>query len=281
MNNSNEGTFAIGGDLEVRRLGFGAMRVTGEGVWGEPKDTAAAIRLIRRSVELGVNLIDTADSYGPEVSERLIAQALAPYPRGIVIATKGGYRRPGPGRWEPDGRPEHLRYACEGSLRRLRLDRIDLYQFHVPDPRVPIEDSIGALLELRDAGKIRHIGVSNFSVAQVRRARTIAPIVSVQNSYNLSERSSDSVVEFCTRERIGFISYFPLAIGSLARRRGSLKTIAERNHATPGQIALAWLLRRSPVMLPIPGTSSIEHLEENTKAAAIRLSDEDFRAIGG
>jgi pyridoxine 4-dehydrogenase len=277
---SPEGTFAIGGDLKVRRLGFGAMRVTGSGVWGEPKDPAAAIRLIRRAVELGVTLIDTADSYGPEVSERLIAQALAPYPAGLVIATKGGYTRPGPGRWEPDGRPQHLKLACEGSLRRLRLDRIDLYQLHVPDPRIPIEDSIGAIAELRAAGKIRHVGVSNFSVAQIKRALATVPIVSVQNSYNLSERSSDPVIDFCAREKIGFIPYFPLAIGSLASPGSRLKKIAARYDATPGQIALGWLLKRSPVMLPIPGTSSIDHLEENMQAAAIRLSDDDFAALG-
>jgi pyridoxine 4-dehydrogenase len=278
--NFPEGTFAIGGDLKVRRLGFGAMRITGSGVWGEPKDPDEAMRVVRRAVELGVTLIDTADSYGPEVSERLIAQALSPYRQGLVIATKGGYARPGPGRWVPDGRPEHLKFACEGSLRRLRLDRIDLYQMHVPDPRIPIEDSIGALAQLRDAGKIRYVGVSNFSVAQIKRALAIVPIVSVQNSYNLSDRSSDQVIDFCAAENIGFIPYFPLAIGSLARRGSHLKTVAARYDATPGQIALAWLLKRSPAMLPIPGTSSIDHLEENMKAAAIRLSDDDFAALG-
>jgi pyridoxine 4-dehydrogenase len=278
--NFPEETFAIGGDLKVRRLGFGAMRITGSGVWGEPKDPDEAMRVVRRAVELGVTLIDTADSYGPEVSERLIAQALSPYRRGLVIATKGGYTRPGPGRWVPDGRPEHLKFACEGSLRRLRLDRIDLYQMHVPDPRIPIEDSIGALAELRDAGKIRYVGVSNFSVAQIKRALAIVPIVSVQNSYNLSDRSSDQVIDFCAGENIAFIPYFPLAIGSLARRSSHLKTVAARYDATPGQIALAWLLKRSPAMLPIPGTSSIDHLEENMKAAAIRLSDDDFAALG-
>ena len=197
-----------------------------------------------------------------------------------MIATKGGYTRPGPGRWVPDGRPEHLKFACEGSLRRLRLDRIDLYQMHVPDPRIPIEDSIGALAELRDAGKIRYVGVSNFSVAQIKRALAIVPIVSVQNSYNLSDRSSDQVIDFCAGENIAFIPYFPLAIGSLARRGSHLKSVAARYEATPGQIALAWLLKRSPAMLPIPGTSSIDHLEENMKAAAIRLSDDDFAALG-
>ena len=278
--NLPEGAYAVGGDLEVRRLGFGAMRITGSGVWGEPRNLDEAMRVVRRAVELGVTLIDTADSYGPEVSERLIAQALSPYPRDLVIATKGGYTRPGPGRWVPDGRPEHLKFACEGSLRRLRLDRIDLYQMHAPDPRIPIEDSIGALAELREAGKIRHIGVSNFSVAQLKRALAIVPIVSVQNSYNLSTRSSDPVVDFCTREKIAFIPYFPLAVGSLARPGSHLQTVAARYDATPGQIALAWLLKRSPAMLPIPGTSSIDHLEENMKAAAIRLSDDDFAALG-
>ncbi len=278
--NFPEGTYAVGGDLEVRRLGFGAMRITGSGVWGEPRNLDEAMRVVRRAVELGVTLIDTADSYGPEVSERLIAQALSPYPRDLVIATKGGYTRPGPGRWVPDGRPEHLKFACEGSLRRLRLDRIDLYQMHAPDPRIPIEDSIGALAELRDQGKIRHVGVSNFSVAQLKRALAIVPIESVQNSYNLSTRSSDPVVDFCTNENIAFIPYFPLAVGSLARPGSHLKTVAARYDATLGQIALAWLLKRSPAMLPIPGTSSIDHLEENMKAAAIRLSDDDFAALG-
>jgi pyridoxine 4-dehydrogenase len=277
--NFPEGTFAIGGDLKVRRLGFGAMRITGRGVWGEPKDPDEAMRVVRRAVEVGVTLIDTADSYGPEVSERLIARALSPYRPNLVIVTKGGYTRPGPGRWVPDGRPEHLKFACEGSLRRLRLDRIDLYQMHVPDPRLPIEDSIGALAELRDAGKIRHLGVSNFSVIQIKRALAIMPIVSVQNSYNLSDRSSEQVIDFCAGENIAFIPYFPLAIGSLARRGSHLNTVAARYDATPGQIALAWLLKRSPAMLPIPGRSSIDHLEENMKAAAIRLNDDDFAAL--
>jgi aryl-alcohol dehydrogenase-like predicted oxidoreductase len=274
-----EGTFSIGGDLDVRRLGFGAMRLTGPGIWGEPKDENEAIRVLKRAIELGINFIDTADSYGPEVSERLIAKALHPYPAGLVIATKGGYLRPGPNQWSPDGRPSHLKSACEGSLRRLKLDRIDLYQHHTVDPRVPIEESIGALAELRKAGKIRHIGVSNYSVSQLKRARKIAPIVSVQNPYNLSDRHSEDVLEVCAQDGLGFIPYFPLNIGRLAKQQGPLAQIAAKLNATPGQVALAWLLKRSPVMLPIPGTSSVAHLEENAAAAKLKLSDDDFRAL--
>ncbi len=276
-----EGTFTIGGDLKVRRLGFGAMRLTGRGIWGPPKSEDEAIRVLRRAIELGVNLIDTADSYGPEVSEKLIAKALHPYPPGLVIATKGGLLRPGPDRWTPNCRPAHLKEACEGSLRRLKLDRIDLYQLHTNDPRVPLEDSIGALAELRAAGKIRHIGVSNFSVPELKRARAIAPIVSVQNMYNMSDRKSDPVVDRCEAEGLGFLPWFPLAVGNLARGTSRIDAIAKRHHATPSQIALAWLLKRSPVMLPIPGTSSVAHLEENMAAAKVQLSDEDFRALAG
>jgi pyridoxine 4-dehydrogenase len=275
-----EGTFTIGGDLKVRRLGFGAMRLTGRGIWGPPKSEDEAIRVLRRAVELGVNLIDTADSYGPEVSERLIAKALHPYPPNLVIATKGGLLRPGPDQWTPKCSPAHLKEACEGSLKRLKLERIDLYQLHTHDPRVPLEDSIGALAELRAAGKIRHIGVSNFSVPELKRAQKLAPIVSVQNMYNMSDRKSDPVVDRCEAEGLGFLPWFPLAVGNLARGGSRIDEIANRHHATPSQIALAWLLKRSPAILPIPGTSSVAHLEENVAAAKVQLSDEEFRALG-
>jgi pyridoxine 4-dehydrogenase len=274
-----EGTLPIGGDLKVRRLGFGAMRLTGRGIWGPPANEDEAVRVLRRAVELGVDLIDTADSYGPEVSERIIAKALHPYPAGLVIATKGGLLRPGPDRWTPDCRPAHLKEACEGSLKRLQLERIDLYQLHTHDPRVPLEDSIGALVELRAAGKIRHIGVSNFSVPELKRAQKIAPIVSVQNMYNMSDRKSDPVVDRCETEGLGFLPWFPLAVGNLARGSSRIDEIARRHHATASQIALAWLLKRSPVMLPIPGTSSVAHLEENVAAAKVQLSDEEFRVL--
>jgi pyridoxine 4-dehydrogenase len=264
-------TFKIGGDLEVRRLGFGAMRITGDGIWGPPDDPGEARRLLRRVVELGVNLIDTADSYGPEVSENLIAEALHPYPEGLVIATKGGLRRTGPGQWPRDGRPERLKQCCEASLRRLRLERIDLYQLHSPDPQVPLEDSMGALKELQDEGKIRHVGVSNVSVEELERARSVVEVVTVQNRYNLTERYSESVLEECERDGLGFIPWFPLAIGELARPGGPLDDLAQRHDAVPGQLALAWLLARSPVMLPIPGTGSVEHLEENMRADSIDL----------
>jgi pyridoxine 4-dehydrogenase len=264
-------TFKIGGDLEVRRLGFGAMRITGDGIWGPPDDPEEARRLLRRVVELGVNLIDTADSYGPEVSENLIAEALHPYPEGLVIATKGGLRRSGPGQWPRDGRPERLKECCEASLRRLRLERIDLYQLHSPDPQVPLEDSLGALKELQDEGKVRHIGISNVSGKELERARAVVDIVTVQNRYNLTDRHSESLLETCERDGIGFIPWFPLAIGELARQGGPLDDLARRHDAAPGQLALAWLLARSPVMLPIPGTSSIEHLEENVAAQSIEL----------
>ena len=270
--------FMIGGDLRVGRLGFGAMRVTGNGVWGNPPDRGEAIRVIKRAVELGVNLIDTADAYGPEVSENLIAEAIHPYPANLVIATKGGYTRPGPNSWVPNGRPQHLKQACEGSLRRLKLDRIDLYQLHTPDPKVPLEESITALAELRAEGKIRHVGVSNFSAEQVKAARKIVPIVSVQNNYNLAYRESEPVLDYCEAEGIGFIPYFPLGASNLLRNK-RLKEIASRVDATPGQIALAWLLRRSRAMLPIPGTSSVAHLEENTQARAVKLDDTDYRAL--
>jgi aryl-alcohol dehydrogenase-like predicted oxidoreductase len=273
------GTFSLGDELRVRRLGFGAMRVTGEGIWGPPRDHAEALRVLRRAVELGVDLIDTADSYGPEVSEALIAEALHPYPEGLILATKGGLLRPGPDRWTPDGRPEHLRAACEGSLRRLRVERIDLYQLHSPDRNVPYEESVGALAELQKEGKIRCIGVSNVSVDELERARRIVRVVSVQNRYNLTDRHSEGVLDHCAREGIGFIPWYPLATGDLASEGGPLSKIAERVGATPGQVALAWLLRRSPVMLPIPGTSKVAHLEENVAAASLELDDATMRAI--
>ena len=273
------GTFTIGGDLTVYRLGFGTMRLTGPGIWGPPKNKDEAIAVLRRAVELGVNLLDTANSYGPEVAESLIAEALYPYPPQLVIATKGGYLRPGPDQWNPDGRPEHLREALEGSLRRLRLERIDLYQFHVPDPNVPYEVSVRALADMRAQGKIRHIGVSNVNREQLEIARSIVPIVTVQNLYNLEDRSSEEMVNICGRDGLGFIPWYPLATGDLARAGGKLSQIAARHHATPGQIALAWLLQRSRVMLPIPGTSSVKHLEEDIAAAQIKLSDDEFRAL--
>ena len=269
------GTFDIGGELTVNRLGFGAMRLTGEGVWGEPRDPDECRRVLRRAIELDVNLIDTADSYGPHVSERLIAEALHPYPDDLVIATKGGLTRSGPNQWHPDGRPEHLREACEGSLARLRLERIALYQLHRVDPKVPMEESLGTLVELRDEGKILHIGLSNVSVEQLRRARGITPIVSVQNRYNLADRASEDVLEECQREGLAFIPWFPLSTGTLARPGGPVAEIAQHHGATPAQIALAWLLHRSPVMLPIPGTSSVEHLEEDVGAAGIELSPDE------
>ena len=273
------GTFTLGGDLPVYRLGFGAMRITGDGVWGEPRDHDEAIAVLRRSLQLGVNLIDTADAYGPEVSERLIAETLYPYAEGLVIATKGGLLRTGPGEWPTDGRPEHLREALEGSLRRLRLEQIDLYQFHRPDPKVPFEESVGALAEMRTEGKIRHVGLSNVSTDQLTAAQRIVPIASVQNRYNLTDRESEGVLEACEQQSIGFIPWFPLATGSLAKPGGPLDQIARQHRAAPSQIALAWLLQRSPVMLPIPGTSSVTHLEENLRAARIQLSQEEFEQL--
>jgi pyridoxine 4-dehydrogenase len=271
-------TFTIGDDLEVRRLGFGAMQLTGKGVWGEPPDVESARQVLRRAVELGVNLIDTADSYGPEVSERLIGEALAPYPDGVVIATKAGLTRPGPGRWVPDGRPQHLREACEGSLRRLRLERIDVYQLHRPDPKVPFAESVGTMAELRAEGKVRHVGLSNVSVGQLEEARRIVPIVTVQNLYNLDDRSSEDVLDACTAAGIGFIPWYPLATGRLTKIR-RFRRSPGTNGATPAQVALAWLLAHSPVMLPIPGTKSIPHLEENVAAADLELTRADVDAL--
>jgi pyridoxine 4-dehydrogenase len=273
------GTFDIGGDLRVNRLGFGAMRITGKGIWGEPENPEEARAVLKRAVELGINLIDTADSYGPHVSERLIGETLHPYPEDLIIATKGGLLRDGPGQWRRDARPEHLREACEGSLKRLKLDCIDLYQLHRIDPRVPAEEPLGALAELREEGKIRHIGLSEVSVEQIQRAQQIVPIVSVQNRYNLTDRDSEDVLDFCEREGIGFIPWFPLATGDLARPGGPLDEIATRYGASPGQVALAWLLWRSPVILPIPGTSSVEHLVENVAAASLELDEEEFAEL--
>jgi aryl-alcohol dehydrogenase-like predicted oxidoreductase len=270
----------MGGDLEVHRLGFGAMRITGQGIWGPPDDPEEAKRLLRRVVELGIDLIDTADSYGPEVSELLIAEALHPYPDGLVIATKGGLRRSGPGQWPRDARPERLKECCEASLRRLKLDRIDLYQLHSPDPKVPYGDSVGALRELQDEGKIRHVGISNVSLEQLAEARAIVEVVTVQNRYNLEDRRSEDVLEACEREQIGFLPWFPLATGRPAEPGGTLDRIARERDATPAQIALSWLLARSPVMLPIPGTAQIEHLEENLAATRIELPADEVAEIG-
>jgi aryl-alcohol dehydrogenase-like predicted oxidoreductase len=273
------GTITLGGDLTVNRLGFGAMRITGQGIWGEPRDREAAKQVLRRALELDINLIDTADSYGPEVSERLIAETLRPYPEGLVIATKGGQLRDGPGQWRPDGRPEHLREALEGSLRRLGLERIDLYQLHRPDPKVPFEESVGALIRFREEGKVRHIGLSNVSEAQLEQARTMTEIVSVQNRYNLADRDSEGVLIRCETLGIAFLPWAPLAVGELAGPGSALAELAARHDATPAQLALAWLLARSPQMLPIPGTASVAHLEEDVRAAAIRLSPEEVERL--
>ena len=270
---ARSGTFAIGGDLPVHRLGFGAMRLTGEGIWGKPADPQECVAVLRRAVELGITLIDTADSYGPKVSERLIAEALHPYPNDLVIATKAGFQRPGPSKWVGDGRPEHLRAACEGSLRRLKLKRIDLFQLHRIDPKVALEDQIGALLDLQREGKICHIGLSEVTVGQIEAVRRMTPVASVQNRYNLADRNSEGVLNYCTRENIGFIPWFPLATGDLAKWGSPLARVAAKLDARPAQVALAWLLRKSPVMLPIPGTSNLKHLEENTAAALLDLDD--------
>ena len=273
------GTIAIGGDLPVRRLGYGAMRITGRGIWGDPPDREGAKAVLRRVLELGINFIDTADSYGPEVSEELIAEALFPYPADLVIATKGGLLRTGPGQWPTDGRPEHLRAACEGSLRRLKVDRIDLYQLHRPDRRVPYEESVGALAELRSEGKVRHVGVSNVSVDQLAAADGIVPVGSVQNRYNIADRVSEDVLQACEREGRAFLPWFPLATGDLAKPGSPMDEVAGRLGVPPAHVALAWLLRHSPVTLPIPGTSSVEHLEENVAAASLQLSAEDVAAL--
>jgi pyridoxine 4-dehydrogenase len=278
------GTFTIGGDLTVRRMGFGAMRVTGPGIWGEPKDPAEAKKLLRRVVDLGVNLLDTADAYGPEVSERLLREALHPYPKDLVIATKGGLTRPSAERWDPDGRPRHLREACEASLKRLGLERIDLYQLHAPDPKVPLADSIGELARLQREGKIRHVGVSNVGVDELKAARGIVKVVSVQNRYNVGDRGSEDVLRACAADGIAFLPWAPLGgrerEASRSRSVEALAALARKRGIGETQAALAWLLARSPVIVPIPGTSSIAHLEENVRAAAVRLSPDELAAIG-
>ncbi len=282
------GTFTIGGDLHVNRFGFGAMRITGQGIWGPPKDKTGALAVLERTVELDINLIDTADSYGPDVSEELIAEALYPYPAGVIVATKGGQERSGPDVWIPSARPEHLRQALEGSLRRLRLDRIDLYQLHRPDPKVPFEESVGALADLQKQGKIRHVGLSNVNVDEIEQARKLVAVVSVQNRFNnatggatefnhVKDDETLEVVDYCTKNGIAFFPWGPLAAGKLASER--IDRVAKAHGAQPNQIALAWLLRRSPVIVPIPGTSSVAHLEENVAAANIELTDDDFKTL--
>ena len=283
MNAAAAGQLALGADLKVNRLGFGAMRITGRGVWGDPPDVATAVRVLQRAVRLGVTFIDTADSYGPEVSESLIARALYPYLPEIVIATKGGLVRPGPEVWDRDARPEHLRAACEASLTRLRRERIDLYQLHAPDPNVPLEDSIGELVRLKSEGKIRHIGVSNVSIAELKRCERLTPIVSVQNRYNLEDRRSDDVLAYCESKAIAFLPWAPLGSGRHASGSGGLRAlqkVADSHGITMGQAAIAWLLGRSTVMLPIPGTGSIEHLEQNVAAASVQLSPQEMHALG-
>src|SRR5277367_895037 len=273
------GTVSFGGEISVNRIGFGSMRLTGAGIWGPPKNRSAALAVLRRTVELDVNFIDTADSYGPHVSEELIAEALYPYPPGLVIATKGGWNRPGPDQWTHDATPSHLRAAVEGSLKRLRLQRIDVYQLHIPDPAVSFDDSVGTLATLKEEGKIRLVALSNVTQEHIERARKIVPIVSVQNRYSFADRESDYVVDYCERNGIAFIPWFPLGAGQLAGE--VLDRIARAHSSSPTQVALAWLLHRSPIMLPIPGTSSIEHLEQNVAAASLRLTDEDYRKLSG
>jgi aryl-alcohol dehydrogenase-like predicted oxidoreductase len=276
---SPESSFRVGGDLPVRRLGFGAMRLTGEGIWGWPPDRENALKVLRRAVELGVNLIDTADAYGPEVSELLIAEALHPYPKGLVIATKGGNTRPGPGQWVPDGHPEYLKQCVDKSLKRLRLDRIDLYQLHRIDPKVPMEDSLGALKEMQSAGKIRHVGLSEVSPEEITRARKVLPIVTVQNQYNVSNRKWENTLLYCEKEGLGFMPWSPIGGARGLPSGGALEATAKNHHTTVVQVALAWLLHRSPIMLPIPGTSSVPHLEENVAAAKLMLSPDEWKAI--
>jgi aryl-alcohol dehydrogenase-like predicted oxidoreductase len=273
---SAAGTLDVGGDLTVNRLGFGAMRITGPGIWGDPADPDEAKRVLRRAVELDVNFIDTANSYGPDVSENLIAEALYPYPEDLVIATKGGLVRPGPGRWEPDGRPEHLRESCEGSLRRLKMDQIPLYQFHRPDPKVPFAESIGTLMELKDEGKIRHIGVSNVTEGEIRQASKLTPVVSIQNRFNVSDRSSETIVDLCEEEQFVFLPWAPI---SQSDDNSALRDAAKAHGVSERQVVLAWMLARSPQILPIPGTGSVEHLESNVAAASIELSREQVAAI--
>ena len=276
---AKSGQFRIGGDLVVNRLGFGTMRLTGKGIWGPPKDHNESIRVLRRAVELGINFIDTADSYGPHVAEELIAEALYPYPAGLVIATKAGFDRPGPDKWVTNGRPEHLRAACEGSLKRLRLDRIELFQLHRIDSKVPAVDQLGALQLLQSEGKINHIGLSEVSVKEIEHARSIIPIVSVQNRYSVVDRAADDVVEYCDKAGLGFIPWFPLGSGDVSKSGSSLEQAAAKLKITPSQLALAWLLHRSPVMLPIPGTSRVEHLEENVAAAAVKVDEATLKGL--
>jgi pyridoxine 4-dehydrogenase len=273
------GTFTFGGDMAVNRMGYGAMRITGQGIWGDPKDPAECRRVLKRALELGVNFIDTADSYGPEVSEDLIAEALYPYADDLIIATKGGLTRQGPDQWLPVGRPEYLRQCVEMSLRRLKTETIDLYQLHRIDPKVPAEETLGALKDLQTQGKIRHIGLSEVSIEELEHAQTIVDIVSVQNLYNLSERKSEKLLDYCTEKKIGFIPWFPVAGGDLVKPGGVLDQAAKAHGATVAQLALAWLLKRSPVMLPIPGTSSVAHLEENVAASSVTLTDDEFKSL--
>ena len=272
------GMIDLGGELSVCRLGFGAMRLTGDGIWGPPKDRKAALAVLRRAVELGVNFIDTADSYGPHTSEEVIAEALFPYPAGLVIATKGGWNRPGPNQWTHDATPAHLRTAVEGSLKRLRLERIDVYQLHIPDPVVSFDDSVGTLARLKEEGKIRLVALSNVTEEHIERARNIVPIVSVQNRYSFADREWDYVVDYCQPNAIAFIPWFPLGAGRIAAG-DAVQQIARKRDASPHQVALAWLLKRSPMMLPIPGTSSVAHLEENIRAASLHLTDEEYAAL--
>jgi pyridoxine 4-dehydrogenase len=279
VNAAASGTFSLGGDLTVNRLGFGAMRITGDGIWGEPKDRDAAKKVLRRAVELGVNFIDTADSYGPDVSEQLIGEALAPYTKGVVIATKGGLTRQGPNQWLPVGRPEYLVQQVEMSLRRLKLERIELWQLHRIDPKVPVEESLGAIKQLQKQGKICHVGLSEVKPHEIDQARKIIDIVSVQNQYNLGDRQHEDVVNYCTKHKIAFIPWFPVAAGKLARPGGKLDSVAKAHGATVSQLSLAWLLHHSPVMLPIPGTSSVQHLEENIAAASVKLSAAEWKDI--
>jgi len=279
VNAKASGTFTLGGDLTVNRLGYGAMRITGDGIWGEPKDRENAKKVLRRAVELGVNFIDTADSYGPEVSEQLIGEALAPYAKGVVIATKAGLTRQGPNKWLPVGRPEYLVQQVELSLRRLKVDRIDLWQLHRIDPKVPVEESLGAIKKLQEQGKIRHVGLSEVKPHEIDQARKVIEIVSVQNQYNIGDRQHEDVVEYCTKHKLAFIPWFPVAAGKLAQPGGKLDSAARSHHATVSQLSLAWLLHHSPVMLPIPGTSSVDHLEENIAAADVKLSAAEWKEI--
>lgn len=279
VNAQASGTFKLGGDLPIHRLGFGAMRITGEGIWGPPKDPENAKKVLRRAVELGVNFIDTADSYGPDVSEILIGEALAPYAKGVVIATKAGLVRTGPMQWHPVGRPEYLRQEVEMSLRHLKLETIDLWQLHRIDPKTPVEESLGEIAKLQKEGKIRHIGLSEVKPHEIEQAQKVVKIVSVQNQYNLSDRQHEDVVEYCEKHNIGFIPWFPVASGKLAQPGGKLDTVARKHNATVSQLSLAWLLHRSPVILPIPGTSSVEHLEENIGAANVELSADEWKEI--